>query len=146
VAKAARNKDTVAWTEPQVDRLLATTADHRWAIAFRLGVLYGLRRSEVLALRWDDLDVKASTLRIDESLVATNRGAAWGNAKNERSRCTIPIDSETMRVFARRRAEQAAERPRRREDVGRQRLDHRHPHGAARAPPLLRPSPGDDRG
>ena len=44
--------------------------------AVSLGVLYGLRRSEVLALRWDDLDVKANTLRIDESLVATNQGAA----------------------------------------------------------------------
>ena len=50
------------------------------------------------------------TLRIDESLVSTNQGAAWGNAKNERSRRTIPIDADTMRVFARRRAEQAAER------------------------------------
>ena len=89
---------------------MPATAEHRWAIAFRLGVLYGLRRSEVLALRWDDLDIKASTLRIDESLVATNQGAAWGNAKNERSRRTIPIDDDTMRVFAKRRAEQAAER------------------------------------
>jgi hypothetical protein len=60
-------------------------------------------------MRWDDLDAEKQTLRIDESLVATNQGAAWGHAKNERSRRTIPIDSETMRVFARRRAEQATE-------------------------------------
>jgi integrase len=110
VAKPVTEKDTVVWTEQQVDRFLAVTAEHRWAIAFRLGVLYGLRRSEVLALRWDDLDTEKQTLRIDESLVATNQGAAWGNAKNERSRRTIPIDADTMRVFARRRAEQAAER------------------------------------
>ncbi len=110
VAKPVEEKDTVVWTEQQVDRFLAATAEHRWAIAFRLGVLYGLRRSEVLALRWDDLDTEKQTLRIDESLVATNEGAAWGNAKNERSRRTIPIDAVTMRVLARRRAEQAAER------------------------------------
>jgi integrase len=110
VAKPVKEKDTVAWTEQQVDRFLAVTAEHRWVIAFRLGVLYGLRRSEVLALRWDDLDSEKQSLRIDESLVATNEGAAWGNAKNERSRRTIPIDADTMRVFARRRAEQAAER------------------------------------
>ena len=110
VAKPVKEKETVAWTAEQVDRFLAATSDHRWAIAFRIGVLYGLRRSEVLALRWDDVDTKASTLRIDESLVATNTGAAWSNAKNERSRRTIPIDDDTMRVFAKRRAEQAAER------------------------------------
>jgi integrase len=42
--------------------------------------------------------------------VATNEGAAWSNTKNDRSRRTIPVDDDTMRVFARRRAEQAAER------------------------------------
>ncbi len=110
VAKPVKEKEAVAWTAQQVDRFLAVTGDHRWAIGFRLGVLYGLRRSEVLALRWDDLDTEQHTLRIDESLVATNEGASWGNAKNERSRRTIPIDDDTMRVFAKRRAEQAAER------------------------------------
>lgn len=110
VAKPVKEKETVAWTADQVDRFLVATADHRWTIAFRLGVLYGLRRSEVLALRWDDVDVKANTLRIDESLVATKAGPRWSNAKNERSRRTIPIDDDTMRVFAKRRADQAAER------------------------------------
>ncbi len=110
VAKPVKEKETVAWTSDQVDRFLVATADHRWTIAFRLGVLYGLRRSEVLALRWDDVDVQANTLRIDESLVATKAGPRWSNAKNERSRRTIPIDDDTMRVFAKRRAEQAAER------------------------------------
>jgi hypothetical protein len=28
------------WSEAQVERFLAATADHRWAIGFRLGVLY----------------------------------------------------------------------------------------------------------
>jgi integrase len=110
VAKKVKEKEAVAWSAEQVDTFLRSTAEHRWAIGFRLGVLYGLRRSEVLALKWDDLDTKATTLRIDESLVSTNEGAAWGNAKNERSRRTIPIDGDTMKVFAKRRADQAAER------------------------------------
>jgi integrase len=109
VAKPVKEKDVVAWTADDVDRFLEATKDHRWAIAFRLGVLYGLRRSEVLALKWDDLDTRANSLRIDESVVATNEGAAWGNAKNERSRRTIPIDPDTMKVFASRRAMQAVE-------------------------------------
>ena len=75
-----------------------------------MNVLYGLRRSEVLALRWDDLDTDAQTLRVDESLAVTRTGAAWSNAEHERSRRVIPLDDETMKAFARRRAEQAAER------------------------------------
>ena len=110
VAKEVKPKDAVAWDAADVDRFLEATADHRWAVAFRLGALFGLRRSEVLALRWDDVDVQAKSLRIDESLVATNEGAAWSNAKNERSRRVIPLDDDTVRALTRRRAEQAAER------------------------------------
>jgi integrase len=71
-------------------------------------VLYGLRRSEILALRSDHLDTRAGTLRIDECLVATRTGAAWSNAKNERSRRIIPLDDETLREFARRGAVRGA--------------------------------------
>jgi integrase len=110
VAKEVKPKDAVAWEAADVDRFLDATAEHRWAVAFRLGALFGLRRSEVLALRWDDVDVEAKSLRIDESLVATNEGAAWSNAKNERSRRVIPLDDDTVRALTRRRAEQAAER------------------------------------
>ncbi len=110
VAKEAKPKDAVAWEASDVDRFLEATAEHRWAVAFRLGALFGLRRSEVLALRWDDVDVEARSLRIDESLVATNEGAAWSNAKNERSRRVIPLDDDTVRALTRRRAEQASER------------------------------------
>jgi integrase len=110
VAKPVREKETETWTADEVDRFLEATANHRWAVAFRVSVLYGLRRSEMLALKWKNLDVEAGTLKIDESIVATRTGAEWSNAKNDRSRRTIPIDEETMRAFARRRAEQAAER------------------------------------
>ena len=100
----------LTWNAEEVDRFLAASADHRWAIGFRLGVLYGLRRSEVLAPKWDDLDTDAQTLRIDESLVAVRTGAACSNAKSERSRHVIPLDDDTTKALIRRRAEQAAER------------------------------------
>lgn len=110
VAKPAKVKEIKAWDAQQVARFLEVSREHRWAVGFRLGVLYGLRRSETIALRWDDLDEDEQTLRIDESVVAVNSGAAWGNAKNERSRRRFPIDDETLRMIRRRRAEQATER------------------------------------
>jgi integrase len=110
VAKPPKVKETDAWTEEQVGRFLTVSADHRWAVAFRLGVLYGLRRSEALALRWDDLDSAVGTLRIDEGLVAVSKGAVWSDAKNARSRRVIPLDDDTLRTLARRRKKQAEER------------------------------------
>jgi integrase len=110
VAKLPKQKEVEAWTDEQVARFLAVSADHRWAVGFRLGVLYGLRRSEVLALKWDDLDSTKGTLRIDEGLVAVSKGAAWSKAKNARSRRVIPLDDDSLRAIARHRVNQAEER------------------------------------
>src|SRR5262249_44330534 len=105
-----KQKATDAWTDEQVSAFLEVSSDHRWSVAFRLGVLYGLRRSEVLALKWDDLDTGKGTLRIDEGLVPVRQGAVWTEAKNTRSRRVIPVDAETLRALSRHRKEQAAER------------------------------------
>jgi integrase len=110
VAKPVKVKETDAWGAPDVTRFLEATHEHRWGVGFRLGVLYGLRRSEVLALHWDDLELEAGTLRIGQSVVAVSTGAAWSDAKNERSRRRIPLDDETLRALKRRRSEQATER------------------------------------
>jgi integrase len=110
VAKPPKEKQVDAWTDEQVARFLSVSADHRWAVAFRLGVLYGLRRSEALALKWNDLNTVKGTLRIDEGLVAVSSGAAWSDAKNARSRRVIPLDDETLRILTRHRKTQAQER------------------------------------
>lgn len=110
VAKPSKERDAAVWTAEEVDQFISATADHRWAVAFRVNVLFGLRRSELLALRWDDIDFQRPSVRIDESLVATDKGAAWSNAKNERSRRTVPVDRATADLFERRRAEQQLER------------------------------------
>jgi integrase len=98
------------WTDDEVRRFLVAAANHRLAAAFRIAVLYGLRRSEVLALRWDDIDTEAKTLRIDEGLVAVRFGIEWSDGKNTRSRRTIPLDPESMTALEARRQEQNDER------------------------------------
>jgi integrase len=110
IAKPEREREVEAWSARQVDTFLATTNEHPWAAAFRLAVLYGLRRSEVLALRWDDFRAKDGTIRIDEGLVATATGAAWTDAKNTRSRRVIPLDKETVKALTSRKRDQAEER------------------------------------
>lgn len=110
VAKPARERAVEAWSSKEIDKFLATTDEHAWAAAFRLAVLYGLRRSEVLALRWDDFNAKGGAIRVDEGLVATATGAVWTDAKNTRSRRVIPLDKDTVKALTRRKREQAEER------------------------------------
>ncbi len=109
VAKAPAVKETEAWSSDEIDRFIHEISDHRFAVPLRMGVLYGLRRSEAAALRWADLDIEAGTLRIDKGLIAVSKGAVWSEAKNERSRRRIPLDDATLRAFARRERQQAEE-------------------------------------
>ncbi|MEZ5231355.1 MAG: hypothetical protein R2749_01395 [Acidimicrobiales bacterium] len=78
VAKPTRKREVEAWTDEQVDVFLGTLIGHRWAAPLRLAVLYGPRRSEVLALRWDDIDIGALTITIDEGLVKLSAAAPPG--------------------------------------------------------------------
>ncbi len=58
-------------TEAQAQALLKTVEGHRLEALYQIALGLGLRRGEVLALRWADIDVGASTLRI-----ATRKTAA----------------------------------------------------------------------
>jgi integrase len=53
----------------------------------------GMRRNEVLALRWSDLDVQNKTLRVERSIESTlKHGLRFKGPKTERSKRTIIID------------------------------------------------------
>ena len=110
VAKPKKVKEVDAWSEAQISAFLAASADHRWAFGFRIAVLYGLRRSEVLALRWDDVDRAARTIRVDQGLVPVGSGVEWTPAKSVRSRRAIGLDSTTLKLLMARRRAQAEER------------------------------------
>ena len=83
VVKPDRQREVDAWDEAQVATFLDATASYRWAGPFRLAVLYGLRRSELLGLKWDDMDFDAGTVRVDEALVEVKGGLAWTPGKSQ---------------------------------------------------------------
>lgn len=56
-------KRPVFFTHEEVDKLLAA-ADPLWQMAIRLGVFLGLRRGEMLNLRWEDIDFQNDIVRI----------------------------------------------------------------------------------
>jgi integrase len=95
VARPGLVREVKSWDRTQVVHFLDSSSGHRWAAPLRLAVLYGLRRSELLALKWDDIDVVGRTVRIDEGLVDAGPNLVWPTTKNAHSRRTIPIDATT---------------------------------------------------
>jgi integrase len=65
------------WTPEEVTRFLGEARRQRLYAAWLLGLM-GLRRGEVLGLRWDDLDVDAAepTLRVRATRVVVGGGGA----------------------------------------------------------------------
>jgi integrase len=54
--------------EEQAKRLLDAITGHRWELLYRIALGLGLRKGEILGLRWEDVDFEAATLRISGSL------------------------------------------------------------------------------
>jgi integrase len=110
IAKTDRQREVEAWTESELQQFLAATARHRWGPPLRLAALYGLRRSELLGLAWSAVDLKRSTVRIEQALIEVHGRPEWSDGKNARSRRTIPIDASTVAALKEHRKFQNEER------------------------------------
>ncbi len=96
VSKPERAREVDAWNEEQIRKFLTTIEGHRWGGPIRLSTLYGLRRSELLGLTWDDIDLEVGTVRVDKALIEVEGRPVWTEGKNERSRRTFGIDADTV--------------------------------------------------
>lgn len=80
-------------------RALIATADEldpSFATVLRLVAATGMRRGEVCALRWSDIDLSAGTVRIGQSVVAAKGGAMLKMPKTRASIRTVAIDPDTV--------------------------------------------------
>jgi integrase len=98
------------WTATQAAAFLASVADDRLSGAFQLS-LYGLRRGEVLGMRWSDvdLDAKTITIRLTRTVIAGTE-IVEGEPKTERGRRTLPLDDSLVAALRSLKARQTKER------------------------------------
>lgn len=112
-AKAPRVPDqrVTYLTAAQVSKLLGATADDPLGPLYALAVSTGLRRGELVGLRWSDIDTKAGSLTVSRS-VARDESGGWSAAetKSARSRRSLPLTAAASRALDRQRKRQAAAR------------------------------------
>jgi integrase len=98
------------WTAEQAVAFLQAVSSDRLGAAFRLS-LYGLRRGEVLGLRWSDIDLDAKSLTVRMTRVpVVGTGVVEGPPKTERGRRTLPLDEALVAALRSLKARQAQER------------------------------------
>ena len=84
-----------AWTADELRRFVRATETHRWAAMWMLMASTGMRRGEVLGLRWTDVDLKASTVTIRSTRIRYGKTTAISTPKTARGNRTIAIGPAT---------------------------------------------------
>jgi integrase len=91
----------------QVSQLLNATKDTRLAMPITLAATTGMRRGEILGLKWDDVNLDAGTIRVVRSLEETRGGLRWKSPKSRHGQRTISLMATTIAALRHHRVEQA---------------------------------------
>lgn len=102
--------ETRALSATEGKTLLRSTKDDRLFAALVLLLLLGLRRSEVLGLRWQDVDLDAGHLRVRQGLHWLGGKIQYLPPKTRRSRRTVPLPTLCVDALRDHRKRQDEER------------------------------------
>jgi integrase len=91
-------------------KLLDAARDHRLYALWSVAIGVGLRRGEVAGLRWEDVDLEAGTLRVEQTLQRVGGELRFDVPKTTRSRRAIPLPAVCVDVLREHRVRQNKER------------------------------------
>ena len=108
----AERHETTSWSASELRQFLRHVESHRLHAAFVLACSSGLRRSEVLGLRWQSVDLENGRAAIVDTVVPVNGEVVLrtGETKSRRSRRVIALDPATVAVLRAHRVRQKEER------------------------------------
>jgi integrase len=98
------------WRPEEVSTFLTHVADDRLYPAWLLAVGLGMRKGEILGLRWYDVDLEAATLAVRHALTAVRYELVFGEPKTSRSRRSLPLTAAMVAALRAHRSRQSEER------------------------------------
>lgn len=107
--RARRGKARKSWTVEEARKFLAANRDHRLHALFHVALVTGLRRGELLGLRWRDIDLERGTIEVAQQLAVVAGRPVMKDLKTESSDRIIAIGARAVDVLREHRARQAAE-------------------------------------
>ena len=88
----------------------ARQSGERFEALYVLAITTGLRRGELLGLRWDDADLEFGTLRVGRALVREGGRHTLGETKTRRGRRQINLTPRTVNALKKHRKKQLEEK------------------------------------
>lgn len=96
---AQRREEIKAWDADQLCVFLDAMADHRFFPAFHLSAHTGMRRGEILGLRWGDLDLELGRVSVRQALVTVAYEVHLSDVKTGHGRRTVDIEESAIAVL-----------------------------------------------
>ena len=98
------------WKAAELASFLGAISGERLFPAYHLSACTGMRRGEVLGLRWADLDLASKRLSVRQALIAVAYEMRFSDVKTAAGRRTIDINHSDVDVLTSWRRRQAEER------------------------------------
>jgi integrase len=99
------------WNAQQLQGFLYSTRDHRYHAALWVTANTGMRRGEVLGLRWSDVDFDTACLAVTRSLISVGYELQETRGKSRTARRSINLDARTINVLRQWREQRDTEDP-----------------------------------
>jgi integrase len=106
-----RRAQPVSVSPELLERLIAVATKSAIELPVAIAAATGMRRGEILALRWSDLADDLSVAHVRSSLQATREGLKFERPKTARSRRTVELPAFLRPYLERTRKTQSARRP-----------------------------------
>lgn len=103
-------RDMRTWSAEELAVFLEVVRGDRYFGLWRLAATSGMRRGELLGLRWSDVDIEGAVLRVQQQRVRGAEGVSFGAPKTATSRRSIPLDPATIAALRVHRRAQREER------------------------------------
>ena len=105
-------REMKTWAAGELGSFLKTLdADqHPLHALYLVAATTGMRRGEVLGLRWKDLDLEARTVAINQTVISIAYEVQFSTPKTKSGHRAISLDSTTVRALRQQRKRQAATR------------------------------------
>ncbi len=98
------------WSAEELRAFLERVRDDRLYAAWLLAATTGLRRGELLGLRWRDLDLENGRLSVTQALLSVRNRLSFSPPKTAKSRRSVALDPRTVAALQAHRAHQNEER------------------------------------